>query len=250
MAAQNALTGLIVNTQSQTMSSREIAELTGKEHKHVMRDIRALIDALEQSPSLDFVCKSTTYTGVNGQQYDQYELDKDTCLTLVLGYDAVARMKMIKRWQELEAKLTQNPANLAQPLYILDLRINAANILGVPLHIAQVEAVKEVKVRCGEDFTDLLRLAPAQQNIKQEELMLEPTEVGKRLGLSPANTNKKLAELGLQVKVNGSWAPTVLGKPFCTTHQWTVGNKSGYNLKWNVAEVERMVRIEAQLTSH
>jgi len=30
-------------------------------------------------------------------------LDKDTCLTLLLGYDPAARMKVVKRWQELEA---------------------------------------------------------------------------------------------------------------------------------------------------
>lgn len=86
-----------------TMTSREIAELTGKVHSNVMRDIRAMMDALEQDSNLNSVCKTTTYSGTNGQSYDQYELDKDTCLTLLLGYDAVARMKVVKRWQELEA---------------------------------------------------------------------------------------------------------------------------------------------------
>ena len=100
-----------------TMSSREIAELTGKAHSHVMRDIRTMMAALEQSPDLDSVCKSTTYTGSNGQSYDQYELDKDTCLTLLLGYDPVARMKVVKRWQALEALVAQQPTTShGQPL--------------------------------------------------------------------------------------------------------------------------------------
>ena len=91
-----------------TMTSREIAELTGKSHNHVMRDIRAMMVELEGNPDLDSVCKSTTYKGSNGQSYNQYELDKDTCLTLLLGYDAVARIKVVKRWQELEEKERSN----------------------------------------------------------------------------------------------------------------------------------------------
>lgn len=92
----------IISQQSLTMSSREIAELTGKQHNNVMRDIRVMMEALEQDSNLSSVCKQTTYSASNGQKYPQYELDKDTCLTLLLGYDVVARMKVVKRWQELE----------------------------------------------------------------------------------------------------------------------------------------------------
>lgn len=87
-----------------TMSSLEIAELTGKTHGNVMRDIRTMMESLQQNSDLNPVCKSTSYVGENGQSYSQYELDKDTCLTLLLGYDVVARMKVVKRWQELEAQ--------------------------------------------------------------------------------------------------------------------------------------------------
>lgn len=102
------------NDMPLTMTSREIAELTGKAHSNVMRDIRAMMDALEQDSNLNSVCKTTTYTAATGQMYQQYELDKDTCLTLLLGYDAVARMKVVKRWQELEAANTPAPFSMSR----------------------------------------------------------------------------------------------------------------------------------------
>lgn len=100
-----------------TMSSRDIADLTGKRHADVMRDIRIMMDALQQNADLRSVCISSTYVGENEQRYPQYELDKDTSLTLLLGYDTVARMKVVKRWQELEAQLAPKlPQTMAQAL--------------------------------------------------------------------------------------------------------------------------------------
>lgn len=97
-----------------TMSSRDISELCGKEHSNVMRDIRTMIDALSMDSNLNPCVKSTTYIGKDGREYAQYELDKDTTLCLISGYDAVVRMRIIKRWQELEdaAKKPLTPAQM------------------------------------------------------------------------------------------------------------------------------------------
>ena len=95
----NELTAL--SNDKLTMSSREIAELTGKEHGHVMRDIRNLEVKLEGM--FEGYIQKWTHPQ-NNQEYECYILSKDTTLTLLLGYDAVARMKVIKRWQELEAQ--------------------------------------------------------------------------------------------------------------------------------------------------
>ena len=108
------MNALIPTINPVTMTSREIAELTGKNHADVMRDIRIMVDQLTKAEMLS-CANSTTYAGKDGRQYPQYELDKDTCLTLLLGYDAVARMKVVKRWQELEAAAAPSLPNFSSP---------------------------------------------------------------------------------------------------------------------------------------
>ena len=90
-----------------TMSSREIAELTGKRHADVMRDIRTMTTRLSADADLRWHCETETYTDEQGKSRDMYRMDKDTTLTLVSGYDAVLRFRIIKRWQELEAQPAQ-----------------------------------------------------------------------------------------------------------------------------------------------
>ena len=95
------------------MSSRQIAEETGKEHFHVMRDLRALKNQL--GPMFKGSIQNWIHPQ-NGQSYEEFLIDKDTCLTLLLGYDAVARMKVVKRWQELEAQATPALPDFSNPV--------------------------------------------------------------------------------------------------------------------------------------
>ena len=98
---------LIPNITS--MSSKEIAEITGKRHDHVLRDINEMMKQLEISPNLGSAIESRTYT-VEGQtrEYRMYELNKEMTLTLTSGYSLKQRNAIIKRWLELE----QDPASL------------------------------------------------------------------------------------------------------------------------------------------
>lgn len=226
-----------------TMTSREIGELTGKGNGHVMRDIRKLQDDLSMNPELDSCIKSTTYTGSDGREYDQYELDKDTCLTLLLGYDAVARMKVVKRWQELETQ-----AAIIQPVKTIrqaaretmtDIMEESA-LFEIPKHLAQIEATKEVLKLHGVDFSPYLKIAPAQQNILREEESLEPTDLGKTIGYTGKDFNLLLVSSGMQVKTVEGWFPTEEGKPYATVHSWAKGAKSGYNLKWRRSVLKQL----------
>lgn len=99
----------LISTTSPAMTSREIAELTGKQHKHVLRDIDGLVKTL--SPELGLGFKSSAYKDATGKENRMYLMDRDSSICLVSGYDANARMRIIKRWQELEAA---KPAELTR----------------------------------------------------------------------------------------------------------------------------------------
>jgi phage regulator Rha-like protein len=107
-----------VVTNPKLMLSTEIAALMGKNHQHVMRDIRVIVEQLQKdSPNLDCDFKSSTYLAGNGKQEKCYELDYQATMIVLTGYDVVARAKVIKRWQELEtlAKLDEAPKVAPKP---------------------------------------------------------------------------------------------------------------------------------------
>jgi phage regulator Rha-like protein len=102
---------------AQTMTSREIAELTGKRHDHVMTDIRTMLESLNIQ-STEF---SGDYKDSKGRTYPCFNLPKRETLILVSGYSVAMRAKIIDRWQELEAQAAA-PQNHAMPTQTIQAR--------------------------------------------------------------------------------------------------------------------------------
>ena len=84
--------------KKETMTSLEIAEVTGKRHDSVLRDIRNLL--LQGVDAHNFV--ETSYTDKANRQQKCFTLTKKGCLILASGYDALLREKIINRWEDLE----------------------------------------------------------------------------------------------------------------------------------------------------
>lgn len=216
------------------MSSREIAELTGSSHDNVLKTIRSLVEkgvVLKTTPQ-DYVHPQ------NKQTYTEYLSDKRDSFVIVARLSPEFTARLVDRWQELEAQVVL-PLAPVLPRTPTDLAVNhitavmqLAALFEVPTHLAQVEAVKGARLTYQIDLTEILRLAPAQSMIRLEDEAVEPTELGKRLGLSAIKMNQWLEERGFQAKINSEWVPTDKGKPFAVRHQWVSGNKSGYNYKW------------------
>jgi phage regulator Rha-like protein len=93
----------IVNLQ-QTMTSLEIAELTGKQHFHVMEAIRKMEPAWKKVCKSNFRLTSRTIVQPNGgtREVPCYQLTKTECLYIATKFNDEARAKLVLRWEELE----------------------------------------------------------------------------------------------------------------------------------------------------
>src|SRR5690606_38874862 len=101
----------------QTMSSREIAELTGKEHRSVLRDIDVLNSNYEKLGMHKVVQGYYTLPSTGSQQHRCYELTKMQTIDLMTGYNIELRIKINRRWEELENKSQfQVPSSMSEAL--------------------------------------------------------------------------------------------------------------------------------------
>ncbi|MWQ32810.1 hypothetical protein GFL08_05635 [Glaesserella parasuis] len=96
------------------MSSREIADICGKRHDHVMADIRKMLDELNLNAP-DF---SGTYKTAQGNEYQCFFLPKREVMILVSGYRIDLRAKIVDRLEELENQ-QKLPSNYLQALKAL-----------------------------------------------------------------------------------------------------------------------------------
>lgn len=94
------------STDKNRMTSLEIAEITGKQHAHVMRDIRKLLEQGVSQSNFGLA----KYTDKQGKPREMYSLTPKGCLILASGYDALLRERIINRLEQLEKSMTVQPS--------------------------------------------------------------------------------------------------------------------------------------------
>ena len=98
--------GIQLATEAERMTSQEIAAVTGKPHKDVLKAIRAMEPAWEQECGRKF---SLTSESVNMPQggvrlIPVFMLTKTECLYVATKFNDVARARLVLRWEELESE--------------------------------------------------------------------------------------------------------------------------------------------------
>lgn len=212
---------LFNNMVKETMSSLEIAEVTGKNHAHIMRDIRKLLTQGVNKSNFGLV----EYTDKKGEQRPCYELTKKGCLILASGYDAVLREKIINRWVELETK-ERNGGFAVPQTFAEALMLAAKQQLALEEKEKKIAALSEEQERLlientkqGETINEqgeqIIKLTSDISQMKPKvdycDIILQSistvliTQIAQDYGMSAVAFNKKLAELHIQHKVNNQW---------------------------------------------
>ncbi|AYC51050.1 Rha family transcriptional regulator [Bacillus licheniformis] len=83
------------------MTSLDLAELTGKEHKHIMRDIREEINKLGKELG-ESIFGLSSYKTLQNKELPCYTFGRKGAMQLALKYDATTRFKVIERIEQLE----------------------------------------------------------------------------------------------------------------------------------------------------
>jgi len=172
-AVQAALVEQIVSPDADqpTMSSLEMAELTGKNHADVMRDIRKVLGELEAVDQSKF---ADTYTDSLQRVQPCYKLPRRETDILLTGYSIPMRAKVIDRWHQLETQV-------AKPVFSVPTSFAEALRLAGELEEQRVALTHQVGVQAAKIAEDAPK-AKFHDAVSESEGLKGVSEVAKILG--------------------------------------------------------------------
>jgi phage antirepressor YoqD-like protein len=178
----------ILNSQDndKTMSSREIAELTGKRHDHVLVDCDKLNISYRNLTLPEISGGVYTLQSTGKQQHREYHLTRMQTFDLMTGYNVELRIKVNRRWEELESKAKLDFTN---PNVVLQLAQNWAEEQN-----KRIAAEKQVKM--------LTPKAELMDKVLDTDTKIDIGQAAKILGLSFGRNSlfEKLREKGVFFK--------------------------------------------------
>ena len=179
--------------QEQTMTSLEIAELTGKQHKDVMKAIRNMEPAWVKVQGRKFALLFRIYKLPNGgtKEVPCYQLTKTECLYIATKFNDEARARLVLRWQELESEKLRVKSE--------KLRVKSEKRGMLLLGCSDEEILEEADDIIGEELQELN---------KYTANCYSPTDIGKVYGMEGRDLNSFLCDIGIIRWTHGQWMLT------------------------------------------
>ena len=187
--------------KNETMTSLEIAEVTGRNHKDVMRSIREMEEAWVKVNGRKFAL--VEYKDAKGEMRPCYSLSKTECLYIATKFNDEARAKLILRWEELETKevsLIKVPATFAEAL-----RLAADQAEKLEAQEKMLEASSKEIVELSGTIANMQPKVTYVDKILSSKETVTTTQIAQDYGQSAKSFNILLRNFGIQHKVGGQW---------------------------------------------
>ena len=169
----------------QRMTSLEIAQLSGKQHKDVLKAIRNMESAWEKVNGRNFAL--VDYKDLKGELRPCYLLSKTECLYIATKFNDEARAKLVIRWQELEEER------------LMEIQKPKQKIQEIRLLACDEEVLDEADDILGEELEKLNR---------ESRFCYTPTEIGKVFGMDGRDLNSFLSDQKIIRWARGQWQLT------------------------------------------
>lgn len=181
----------------QTMSSREIAELTGKEHRHVLRDCDVLNANYKKMNLAQIWAGVYNHPNTGNQQHREYLLTRMQTFDLMTGYSVELRIKVNRRWEELEKKNT------------LDFT-NPDTVLKIVQNWKKTEDERRMlKEQNDLQANELKEAAPKVEyfdKVLQSASLVTVNVIAGDLGISAVKLNRLLCDHKIIYRISGTYA--------------------------------------------
>ena len=180
------MTRLFNENGEQVITSLDIAKLTGKEHRNVLRDIKNMEPAWEQLHQLKFeqmqIKEKLPNNGYRMRKV--YVLTKLESLYIATKYNDQARASLILRWAELESK-------------------NLTPALSQGEGVKMLETERDIMQR-----SDEIRRQQIETENAPADGCFTVSEIAKQLGVTPKDINRMLVKEGVQYYHGGRYKLT------------------------------------------
>ena len=174
----------LITSNVKTMTLKEITDLIGVRHD------KACLKVLSMAEEPEFGTVSITDIVYNdkGQTIQTYVLNQRQSIAVASRLNVALLMRVIDRWQELEAKELQPalPTNYIEALESL----------------VQSEKEKAIAI---EQLQEARPKVEYHDRVLATENGLTTTEIAAELGMSAIALNRKLKDAGIQRKIGNRW---------------------------------------------
>ena len=195
-------------------NSKLVAEVFGKEHKHVREAIKKLLTTAENSTVRQMFSEST-YLNEQNKEQPMFVMNQDGFTLLAMGFNGKKAMEFKLKYieafnkmkKEIEVTKPSVPQNYLEALKSLVKAEEEKQQLALEnkKQQEQIVTISKANMELGSKITEMLPKVSYYDRILQSNATMTVTQIAQDYGMSAMRLNKELESMRIQHKVRGQW---------------------------------------------